>query len=180
MLRNLTRYIPFCLQHKYIHKMKAVADYLRQTLQAVLPALQAISEEEASIKPQPHKWSKKEILGHLIDSATNNHHKFVRTMAQPHMEFVGYAQDFWVAEQYYNSRTWQDILSFWYAYNMHLAHIIESANPAYLQNTISIGGSKPFTLAFIMEDYVEHMKHHLRVILPEANITSKFESVYNV
>ncbi|RFS16618.1 DinB family protein [Emticicia sp. C21] len=160
--------------------MKAVADSLRQTLQEVLPALQAISEPDASIKPQPHKWSKKEILGHLIDSASNNHHKFVRTMAQPHTEFVGYAQDFWVAEQQYNISNWQKIISFWYAYNMHLAHIIESVNPAHLQNTISIGGSKPFTLAFIMEDYVEHMKHHLRVILPEANIISKFQNIYNV
>ncbi|GAB3516212.1 DinB family protein [Emticicia fontis] len=159
--------------------MKAVADYLRQTLQEVLPALQAISEEDASIKPLPHKWSKKEILGHLIDSATNNHHKFVRTMAQSHVEFVGYAQDFWVEEQHYNSRSWQDILRFWYAYNLHLSHIIESVNPAHLQNTISIEGSKPFTLAFIMEDYVEHLKHHLKVVLPEANITSKFENIYN-
>jgi hypothetical protein len=160
--------------------MKAVADYLRQTLHEVLPPLHAISEEDASIKPLPHKWSKKEILGHLIDSATNNQHKFVRTMAQPHLEFLGYAQDFWVAEQHYNSRSWEEIVVFWYTYNTHLAHIIESVNPAYLQNTISVGGSKPFTLAFIMEDYVEHMKHHLRVILPDANIASKFQNVYNV
>ena len=121
--------------------MKAVADYLRQTLQEVLPALQVISEEEASIKPLPHKWSKKEILGHLIDSATNNHHKFVRTMAQPHVNFVGYAQDFWVTEQQYNSRNWQEIITYWYAYNTHIAHVIEFANPAHLQNTISIEGS---------------------------------------
>lgn len=159
--------------------MKAIADYLRQTLQEVLPALQAIAEEDASIKPQPHKWSKKEILGHLIDSAANNHHKFVRTMAQRHLDFVGYAQDSWVAEQHYNSRSWQDIITFWNAYNLHIAYIIESVNPAHLQNTISIAGSKPFTLAFIMEDYVEHLKHHLRVVLPEANITSKFENIYN-
>ncbi len=159
--------------------MKAIAEYLRQTLQEVLPALQAISEEDASIKPQPHKWSKKEIIGHLIDSATNNHHKFVRTMAQRHLDFVGYAQDFWVAEQQYNSRSWEEIVTFWNVYNLHLVHIIESVNPAHLQNTISIGGSKPFTLAFIMEDYVEHLKHHLKAILPDANITSKFQNVYN-
>ena len=159
--------------------MKAIADYLRQTLQEVLPALQAIPDDAASIKPLPHKWSKKEILGHLIDSATNNQHKFVRTMAQPHIDFVGYTQDFWVAEQQYNSRSWEEIVAFWYAYNLHIAHIIESVTPAYLQNTISIEGSGPFTLAFIMEDYVEHLKHHLKAILPDANITSKFQNVYN-
>lgn len=159
--------------------MKAVADYLIQTLQEVLPALQAISEEDASIKPRPDKWSKKEILGHLIDSGTNNHHKFVRTMAQPHLDFIGYAQDFWVAKQQYNSRNWQEIITFWYAYNLHIAHIIECVNPDYLRNTISIEGSGPYTLAFIMEDYVEHLKHHLRAILPDANITSKFQNIYN-
>jgi hypothetical protein len=159
--------------------MKAVADYLRQTIEEVLPLLAAISNDEAAIKPQPHKWSKKEILGHLIDSATNNHHKFIRTMAQSHLEFVGYAQDFWVAEQQYNNRNWQEIINFWYAYNLHLAHVIESVNPASLQHTIGIEGSGPFTLAFIMEDYVEHLKHHLRAILPDANITSKFQNIYN-
>lgn len=145
--------------------MKAVADNLRQTLQEVLPTLRAISDEEASIKPQPEKWSKKEIIGHLIDSASNNQQKFVRTMAQPYVNFVGYAQDFWVAEQHYNNRNWEELITFWYAYNLHIAHIIESVNQAPLENTISIDGSKPFTLAFIMKDYVEHLKHHLKAIL---------------
>lgn len=145
--------------------MKAVADNLRQTLQEVLPTLRAISDEEASIKPQPEKWSKKEIIGHLIDSASNNQQKFVRTMAQPHVNFVGYAQDFWVAEQHYNNRNWDELITFWYAYNLHITHIIESVNQASLENTISIDGSKTFTLAFIMEDYVEHLKHHLKAIL---------------
>ncbi len=168
------------IYHKYTNKMKAVADYLRQTLVQVLPALQEITEEEAGVKPQPHKWSKKEILGHLIDSASNNQHKFVRAMAQPHVEFVGYAQDSWVAQQAYNNRNWQEIVAFWYAYNLHIAHIIETVNPDYLQHTISIEGSDSFTLAFIMEDYAEHLKHHLKVILPDAGLSSQFENVYNV
>lgn len=167
------------IKHKYTNKMKALADYLRQTLAQVIPALQGISEEEAGVKPQPAKWSKKEILGHLIDSASNNQHKFVRAMAQPHLDFVGYAQDSWVAQQAYNNRPWQEIVAFWYAYNLHIAHIIESVNPHYLQHTISIEGSEPFTLGFIMEDYVEHLKHHLKAILPDTGLGSEFENVYN-
>lgn len=159
--------------------MKAIADYLRQTIEEVLPLLQAISNEEAAIKPLPHKWSKKEIMGHLIDSAANNHHKFVRTMAQPHLDFVGYAQDFWVAAQHYNGRNWHETITFWYTYNLHIAHVIESVNPDFPYHTISIEGSGPYTLAFIMEDYVEHLKHHLKAILPGANITSKFQNIYN-
>lgn len=145
--------------------MKAVADHLRQTLQEALPALGAISDDEASIKSQPEKWSKKEILGHLIDSASNNQQKFVRTMEKRHTDFVAYKQDFWVAAQHYNNRSWDELITFWHAYNLHIAHIIESVNEASLENTVSIEGSKPFSLAFIIEDYVEHLKHHLKAIL---------------
>ena len=160
--------------------MKEVADYLRQTIKEVGPSLRAISEEEASSKPQPHKWSKKEILGHLIDSASNNQHKFVRAMAQSHLDFVGYAQDSWVSEQKYNATNWQELITFWFAYNSHIAHIIEHVNPAYLANTITIEGNSLYNLQFIMEDYVEHLKHHLKAILPDNNIQSKFANIYNV
>lgn len=160
--------------------MKATAQSLRQTLNQVLPFLQQISDEEASIKPLPHKWSKKEILGHLVDSACNNQQKFVRMMAQPHLDFVGYEQDFWVIEQHYNLASWQELISFWYAYNLHIAHIIENVNSDYLQHTITIEGKGLFTLEFIMNDYIEHLKHHLKVILPEIGLESKFENIYSV
>ena len=160
--------------------MKATAQSLRQTINHVLSFLQQISDQEASIKSLPHKWSKKEILGHLIDSACNNQQKFVRMMTQPHLNFVGYAQDFWVSEQHYNQASWQELIGFWYAYNSHIAHIIENVNPDYLQNTITIEGKGLFTLEFIMNDYAEHLKHHLKVILPEIGLESKFENIYNV
>ena len=159
--------------------MKIVAQNLRKTIGQALPHLQCISDEEASIKPLPTKWSKKEILGHLIDSASNNQQKFVRMMAQPHFNFIGYAQDFWVVEQHYNQSDWQELVHFWYAYNSHIAHIIENGNPDFLQNTITIEGHGLFTLAFIMQDYEEHLKHHLKVILPEIGLESKFQNVYS-
>ena len=159
--------------------MQATAQHLRQTLDHVLPFLRHITDEEASIKPLPHKWSKKEILGHLIDSACNNQQKFVRIMAQPHLDFVGYAQDFWVSEQHYNQASWQDVVSLWYAYNQHIAHIIEFVNPDFLQNTITINGIGLFKLEFIMQDYAEHLKHHLKAILPEIGLESTFSNVYS-
>ncbi len=159
--------------------MKTTAQSLLQTINQVLPFLQEITDEEASQKPLPNKWSKKEILGHLIDSACNNQQKFVRMMASKHLDFVGYAQDFWVNEQHYNDASWQQLVSFWYAYNAHIAHIIEHVNPNFLQNTITIEGSGLFTLEFIMQDYAEHLKHHLTAILPNIGLESKFQNVYN-
>lgn len=154
------------------------ANELKDIVNQVLPLLSDITEEEAAQKPNPHKWSKKEILGHLIDSACNNQQKFVRTMAQPQLQFVGYAQNHWVEAQHYASANWKLITTLWAAYNLHLAHVIENADPAVVQNTVTIEGAGPFTLEFIMKDYAEHLKHHLLQILPDAELKSGFENVY--
>ena len=90
-------------------------------------------------------------------------------MAQAHLDFVGYQQNHWVASQHYNTADWSALISFWQAYNIHLANIIERTNPSLLSNTITIdddGG--PYTLEFIMGDYIRHMHHHLAQILPDG------------
>lgn len=158
--------------------MQETANYLRKTIHTIVLLLNQISETDTNIRPLPTKWSKKEILGHLVDSACNNQQKFVRIMAQPHLEFVGYSQDFWVEVQSYNDYRWADLIRLWESYNLHIAHIIEHAKKDVLQNTISIEGVGPFTLEFIMKDYVEHQLHHLKAILPNAGLESKFTNVY--
>jgi DinB superfamily len=161
--------------------MKQTAQTLRDTLNWLKPLLLKIKDKEASIKPAPKKWSKKEIIGHLIDSAANNQQKFVRllTSDEPHIEFVGYAQDDWVAVQRYQKAKWKQLVRSWYEYNMHIAHIIEYANPKKLSHTIAINGVGAFRLDFIMTDYVEHLKHHIKAVLPDADIESAFSNVYN-
>ncbi len=156
-----------------------MAGHLREVVREVLPLLEKVHEDEAGFKPNPEKWSKKEILGHLIDSACNNHQKFVRTMAQPHIDFVGYQQNFWVASQQYNLDHWIDLVRLWELYNHYLAFIIENVKEDLLHHTISIENAGPFRLDFIMTDYVEHLKHHLKQILPELHFTSQFQNIYN-
>jgi hypothetical protein len=158
--------------------MKEIAISLQNTLEKAMPLLSQIAENETTISSEG-KWSKKEIIGHLIDSACNNQQKFVRTMAQPHLDFVGYAQNYWVEVQAYNSYEWRELLTVWKAYNIHIAHIIANVKTETLQNTISIDGKGLFTLAFIMEDYVEHLKHHLAQILPQVEWGSTFDNVYH-
>jgi hypothetical protein len=159
--------------------MKEVAENLRNVVAEGLSLLQNVSDDEAAIKPLPNKWSKKEILGHLIDSAGNNQQKFVRTMAEAQVEFVGYQQNFWVSSQKYNSAKWNDLISLWQASNLHLAHIIENVEPETLGNSITISDAGTFTLKFIMEDYVEHLKHHLNQIFPKLNLKNSFQNIYN-
>jgi DinB superfamily len=158
--------------------MQQTAQHIRDIVAVALPALNAIDNQTASQKPLPEKWSKKEILGHLIDSACNNQQKFVRTMAQPHLDFVGYAQNHWVNAQKYNLAKWQDLVLTWQGYNLQIAHIIENVDSQILANTISIEGVGPFTLEFIMKDYAEHLKHHLKQITPDIELTSGFVNVY--
>jgi hypothetical protein len=159
--------------------MKQVANHLLETVKLCLPLLQVISDEEASLKPAPEKWSKKEIMGHLVDSACNNQMKFIRTMQQNEVVVPGYNQDYWVSSQHYNEKDWQQLITLWQTMNGHIAHIIYHAPVQSLEHRIHIQDSEAFTLKFIMQDYPEHMKHHLKAVLPHADfLASAFRMVY--
>jgi len=123
------------------------------------------TEEEAGKKPAPNKWSKKEILGHLIDSAANNHQRFVRMQLENNLKLPSYQQVEWVSLQHYNTESWNELIRLWEAYNLHLLHILWNLNPGKLLNTAIIGTNDEATLEFIIEDYVGHLKHHLEQII---------------
>jgi len=123
------------------------------------------SEDEATKKPLPDKWSKKEILGHLIDSAANNHQRFVRMQIENNLKMPSYEQNNWVSAQHYNTISWNELIRFWEAYNYHLLHILWNIDPAKLLNSGTIGNHDEMTLEFIIEDYVGHLKHHLQQII---------------
>jgi hypothetical protein len=128
-----------------------------------LPLLSAIPEDAASKKPAPNKWSKKEILGHLIDSAANNHQRFIRLQLQTEISLPGYDQDNWVHLNHYQQRTWNEIVTLWSAYNRHLASVIESLDDSALGH-VWHSPDGDVTLEFIASDYVRHLKHHLAQI----------------
>lgn len=159
--------------------MQHTAQHLQETIEKVLPLLHKIKDADATVKPAPDKWSAKEIMGHLVDSACNNHQKFVRTIQEDGIKFPPYEQDAWVNIQRYNDIPWNELLQLWQVYNHHIAHIMRQIPDAALPNRIQIGKSEPFTLDFIVRDYPEHMKHHLLEVLPDADfLANKFEMVY--
>ena len=159
--------------------MKNVANELLSIVKQVVPLLNELNPEEIAVRPRPKKWSRKEILGHLIDSACNNQQKFVRMMQQEHLEFPGYRQDDWVDLQNWRDADWPAMISLWAAYNQHIAYLIANVDEKYLNNTIVIEGVGPFKLEFVMPDYVDHLKHHLLQIFPDLEITTTFVNVYN-
>jgi hypothetical protein len=140
---------------------QATARGLEQTLTVAVPNLRKFTEAEAAFKPAPDKWSKKEILGHLVDSALNNHQRFIRAQQGP-LELPGYAQDFWVAAQGYQETDWETLILLWAVVNRHLVRVMQRIPAATLQQTCKIGAHAPVTLEYIVEDYLVHLQHHLR------------------
>lgn len=151
---------------------RVIAERLRSDVSEAAPLLLALSSAAAKRRPAPGKWSPQEILGHLIDSASNNHQRFVRARFQDDLVFPGYAQDDWVAAQGWQERPWSEIVELWRLYNLHLAHLIESTPAALAARRVArhnlherawraIGASEPATLAWFQEDYVLHLEHHL-------------------
>jgi hypothetical protein len=137
---------------------------ISKTVEDFAVRFEHLEEATASQKSRPDKWSRKEILGHLIDSASNNHQRFVRVQYLKDLNLPSYEQIEWVNIQQYSLRTWKELLTLWKSYNFHLAHIIRHMPTECLQTAITIGSGEPVTLGYVVVDYLGHMQHHLRQI----------------
>lgn len=124
-------------------------------------ALAKISEAAAGLREGEDRWSKKEILGHLIDSAANNHQRFVRVQLTDGLSMPGYEQNAWVERQAYQTAEWSALVALWKSYNLHLAHVISHIPEACLNHRVTVGDGEPVTLEFLIRDYVRHLQHHL-------------------
>jgi hypothetical protein len=148
--------------------MKAASGELRRVIEDAGARLRAIPELSAARKTAPSSWSIKEILGHLLDSAANNHQRFLRARGPGNLAFPGYEQEAWVRMQDYQSRPWAELIDFWVLFNRHLAHTIERIPADALNTTCLIGTGKPVTLGFLIDDYLQHLRHHLDQIRARA------------
>jgi hypothetical protein len=156
--------------------MQTYVSELRLVVERATSALMAIPSDASRRRPSPGKWSPREIIGHLVDSASNNHQRFVRAQFQDDLVFPGYDQNAWVAAQQYQDAPWAELVALWRLFNLHLARVMEAAPEAARlarrarHNLDAIGWQTvprdtPATLEYFMADYVGHLKHHLRQIL---------------
>ena len=143
-----------------------LADW-RKTVEESFAAMTKISQAKSEIERANQKWSRKEIIGHLIDSAANNHQRFVRVQLQNNLSLPGYEQKNWVDCQGYREESWRSLLELWRSYNLHLIRVTGRIPADKLQNICRIETNDPVTLEFLVTDYVIHLKCHLEQICRE-------------
>jgi hypothetical protein len=145
-----------------VRSMEAVGK-LKQIVAQAPSLLMAISLEKASTQPAPGKWSKKQELGHLVDSACNNHQRVVRAQVEEQPSLGNYDGDWWVALHNYQAMDWREIIECWRVMNQQLIRAATTIAPRAVERKLTVGGD-PISLGALVNDYVDHLLHHLRHI----------------
>jgi hypothetical protein len=141
-----------------------IAEELIEVVESCAARLAVLSADSVTHKPSPARWSIQEVIGHLVDSASNNHQRFVRAQQADELVLPDYEQNFWVASQGYNHCDWLELLDLWRLYNRHLAHVIRRIPDVKMQVQCTIGPNAPVSLSYLVEDYLVHLKHHVNKI----------------
>ena len=144
--------------------MQELSEKLRGVIEVAEPILRKVSEAESAKPILKGGWSRKQVIGHLIDSASNNHQRFVRASLQGSLDFPGYDQDGCTRIEAPQDAPWLLLVALWTNYNLYLAHVIAYLPVSQLEAKCRIGDNEPVTLKFLAEDYLTHLLHHLAQI----------------
>jgi hypothetical protein len=165
--------------------MDDALEEFKLAIETATERLRSMTEEQSEARRAEGKWSPKEIVGHLIDSAANNHQRCVRAQFQDDLVFPGYEQENWVASQHYQQASWPHLVELWQMYNLHLLHLVSHIpeeklgrlHHAHSLNKIAwklVSETEPTTLEYLIRDYIGHLKHHLGQIFA-VDMTSPFK-----
>jgi hypothetical protein len=153
--------------------MKKVTAELQEIVSTFSIRMKAINTKEFNAKPSPARWSKKEVLGHLIDSANNNLRRFVVAQYEPEPNIV-YDQDIWVLANDYQYMNDVDLIALWQLLNERIIAVLNKMPVENYERSCNTGKINPsiHTLTWLASDYVKHMKHHMnQIIAGSFNIT---------
>lgn len=141
---------------------------LENLLETFPKQLEAINDIDFKHKHHPEKWSKQEILGHLIDSATTNHQRFIRVQME-NSPGIWYDQNRWVESCAYQNMDRTDLTQLWISFNRYLVHIIKNITPENVLRTCKMKDGSEHSLQFLIQDYLNHLEHHVQQILDSKN-----------
>lgn len=142
--------------------MEHISAELIRVVDAAVLNLRTLDVSVVTQRKTEGKWSLQETLGHLIDSASNNHQRFVRAQETDELASPSYNGDAWVCNQCYNDESWKNLVEFWRLYNLHLAHVIRCIPQEKRSVVCRIGDHEPLTLQVLAQSYLDHLKGHLQ------------------
>lgn len=138
-----------------------LAQQFRAELDEIYAALLALPPELADTTWRDGGWTRKQVVGHLLDSAANNHQRFVRAAAEGSYAGPDYKQDDWVAAHGYTGQSWETLLRWWQAEHEILSAVVDLIPEERLDASCVIGLNAPVTLRFLIVDYLRHQRWHL-------------------
>ncbi len=127
--------------------------------------LMIMNQNISDVKLGLDKWTLKEIVGHLIDSASNNHQRFVRLQIDKVIELPGYSAEEWVSISNIQNLDYSFLIGFWKMYNKFLINLIKNIKPISMKNVWRIKDGEEYTLKFLIEDYFTHMNSHYQMFI---------------
>ena len=139
----------------------------RAEIERLQDALLALSPALADTPWRVDGWTRKQIAGHLLDSAANNRQRFVRATIDGEYAGPGYAQDAWVAAHGYSDESWETLLRWWQAEHEILTTVVDRVPEERLKAMCVVGDDAPVTLRFLIEDYLSHQRHHFAQLTAE-------------
>lgn len=150
--------------------MEQIAKELNSIVEKFTNKIGKFSESELSEKPQPNKWSKKEVVGHLIDSGQNNLRRFIVAQYETIPPKIVYEQEFWVKANNYQQMKGRDVIELWRLVNVQIANTLLGMNgESYIKTCDTSKDSEQLrTLEWLASDYVKHLKHHLNQVIKNS------------
>ena len=126
--------------------------------------VERVTEVQAGERVTPSGWTRKQVLGHLIDSCLNNHQRFVRAAIDGEYTGPDYLQAEWVGIHGYERMTWPRLVNYWILHNELLLEVVRNIPEDRYGAICHIDGDAPVTLEFLINDYLNHLAHHMNQI----------------